>query len=215
MRSHQIAPADVAIVGFHGQTVLHKPETRLTVQIGDGAALAKALGIAVAYDFRAADVAAGGQGAPIVPVFHRAIAQDLDRPGPLAVLNIGGVANVTYVDAGSDPVACDTGPGNALIDDFMRAHTGKPLDRDGDMAAEGQGRRDLRRACAGASVFRCALSEIARPQRLRLRQFGLPTFSVEDGAATLTALTAAVGGAHRAASAEAAAHLDRRRRRRA
>src|SRR6187551_2117841 len=84
LRSYKVAPAEVAVVGFHGQTVLHKPEQQLTVQIGDGAALAKKLGIAVAHDFRAADVAAGGQGAPIVPVFHRAIAQNIDRPGPLA-----------------------------------------------------------------------------------------------------------------------------------
>ena len=104
------------------------------MQIGDGAALARRLGMPVAHDFRAADVAAGGQGAPLVPVFHQALARDLERPHPIAVLNIGGVANVTFVDGG-DPIACDTGPGNALIDDFMRARTGAPLDRDGDAAA--------------------------------------------------------------------------------
>ncbi len=129
--------AIVAIVGFHGQTVLHKPAERLTVQIGDGAALARRLELPVAYDFRAADVAAGGQGAPLVPVFHQALARDLTRPHPIAVLNLGGVANVTFVDGG-DPVACDTGPGNALIDDFMRARTGAPYDNYGDVAATGK-----------------------------------------------------------------------------
>src|SRR5476649_37398 len=121
--TENIDKSDIAIVGFHGQTVLHKPAARLTVQIGDGAALARRLGIPVAYDFRAADVAAGGQGAPLVPIFHQALARDLQRAHPIAVLNVGGVANVTFVDGGY-PVAADTGPGNALIDDFMRARTG-------------------------------------------------------------------------------------------
>ena len=191
LRSYEIMPADVAIIGFHGQTVAHKPEQRLTVQIGDGAELAKSLGIAVAHDFRAADVAAGGQGAPMVPVFHQAIAQTLDRPGPLAVLNIGGVANVTYVEAGKDPVACDTGPGNALIDDFMRAHTGKPLDRDGDEAAKGQADEAFVTQILQHPFFAAPF-----PKSLDRNAFGFanvsqPTFSVEDGAATLSLLTAA------------------------
>ena len=125
------------------------------MQIGDGAALARRLGMPVAYDFRAADVAAGGQGAPLVPVFHQALARDLDRPHPIAVLNVGGVANVTFVDGG-DPVACDTGPGNALIDDFMRARTGAPLDRDGDEAARGRVDEALRRARARRIRFSSA-----------------------------------------------------------
>ncbi|HET7679031.1 MAG TPA: anhydro-N-acetylmuramic acid kinase [Xanthobacteraceae bacterium] len=191
LRSHQIAPADVAIVGFHGQTVLHKPEKRLTVQIGDGAALAKNLGIAVAHDFRAADVAAGGQGAPMVPAFHQSIAQNLDRPGPLAVLNIGGVANVTYVEAGKDPVACDTGPGNALIDDFMRAHTGKPLDRDGDEAAKGKADEAFVEHILEHPFFTAPCPKSLDRNAFAFANVGLPTFSVEDGAATLSLLTAA------------------------
>src|SRR4029077_10080782 len=115
----------VYVIGFHGQTILHRPKEKLTVQIGDGAALARETGIPVFYDFRAADVAAGGQGAPLVPVFHQALARALARPHPIAVLNLGGVANITFVDGGN-PIACDTGPGNALIDDFMRARTGAP-----------------------------------------------------------------------------------------
>src|SRR5580658_7060708 len=105
-----LKPADVTVVGFHGQTVLHRPQQRLTVQLGDGAALAARLGIPVVYDFHAADVAAGGEGAPLAPVFHRALVAALGRETPLAVLNIGGVANVTYID-GDDLIACDTGPG--------------------------------------------------------------------------------------------------------
>src|SRR5690348_2646067 len=115
---NRITPEDIDIVGFHGQTVLHRPAERMTVQIGDAAALAKAIHIPVMHDFRAADVAAGGQGAPLVPVYHRALAQSLERQGPVVVLNIGGVANISYID-GDTLIACDTGPGNALIDDFM------------------------------------------------------------------------------------------------
>src|SRR5205807_2714858 len=84
---------DVAVVGFHGQTVLHRPDRGLTVQLGNGPALAARLGIPVVYDFRGADVAAGGQGAPVVPVFHRAMVRTLERPYPVGVLNLGGVAN--------------------------------------------------------------------------------------------------------------------------
>src|SRR6202040_3010924 len=98
----------VDVVGFHGQTVLHRPELRLTVQLGDGAALARRLGRTVVHDFRAADVAAGGEGAPLGPIFPRALAPTLAGERPIAVLNIGGVANVTFIDDPHDPVACDT-----------------------------------------------------------------------------------------------------------
>src|SRR6201991_449340 len=121
---NRISREDVDIVGFHGQTVLHRPAQKLTVQIGDATALARAIQIPVMHDFRAADVAAGGQGAPFVPVYHRALAQSLERDGPVVVLNIGGVANVTYID-GDTLIAGDTGPGNALLDDFMRRTTGQ------------------------------------------------------------------------------------------
>src|SRR6201996_1941677 len=134
---NRITPEDIDIVGFHGQTVLHRPEKKMTVQIGDAAALAKAIHVPVMHDFRAADVAAGGQGAPFVPVYHRALAQSLGREGPLAVLNIGGVANITYIDGSDTLIACDTGPGNALLDDFMFRTTGQPFDCEGRMAAQG------------------------------------------------------------------------------
>ncbi len=188
--TEHIDKSGIAIVGFHGQTVLHKPAERLTVQIGDGGALAKRLGMAVAFDFRAADVAAGGQGAPLVPVFHQALARDLDHPHPIAVLNVGGVANVTWVDGG-DPVACDTGPGNALIDDFMRARTGAPLDRDGDQASRGRADEAF-----VANVLAHKFFDLPCPKSLDRNAFafaniGLPDFSVVDGAATLSALTAA------------------------
>jgi len=188
--TEHIDKSDVAIVGFHGQTVLHRPVARLTVQIGDGAALARRLGLPVAYDFRAADVAAGGQGAPLVPVFHQALARDLDRPHPIAVLNVGGVANVTFVDGG-DPIACDTGPGNALIDDFMRARTGAPLDRDGDQAAKGHADEAFVERVLADCFFDLPCPKSLDRNAFAFANIGLPDFSIVDGAATLSALTAA------------------------
>src|ERR1700689_73056 len=134
---NRISREDIDIVGFHGQTVLHRPAQKMTVQIGDATALARAIHIPVMHDFRAADVAAGGQGAPFVPVYHRALAQSLDRDGPIVVVNIGGVSNITYIDGPDTLIACDTGPGNALLDDFMFRMTGQRFDCEGRMAAQG------------------------------------------------------------------------------
>ncbi len=144
----------------------------------------------MAYDFRAADVAAGGQGAPLVPIFHQALARDLDRPHPIAVLNVGGVANVTFVDGG-DPIACDTGPGNALIDDFMRARTGAPLDRDGDQAARGRVDEAFVERVLADEFFSRPYPKSLDRNAFAFVNIGLPDFSVADGAATLSALTAA------------------------
>jgi anhydro-N-acetylmuramic acid kinase len=138
LRDRQIAAETIDVVGFHGQTILHRPGARLTVQLGDGDALARRLGIPVVYDFRAADMEAGGQGAPLVPVFHRALASAAGLDIPIAVLNLGGVANVTLVGADDQLVAFDTGPGNALIDDWMREQTGRAFDEDGRCAAGGR-----------------------------------------------------------------------------
>ncbi|BBE71390.1 anhydro-N-acetylmuramic acid kinase [Oharaeibacter diazotrophicus] len=126
------------VVGFHGQTVFHAPARRLTVQIGDAGRLAAACGLRVVHDFRAADVAAGGQGAPLVPIFHRALAARAGLSLPAAVLNVGGVANVTLIGADGRLAAFDTGPGNALIDDAVLAATGRPYDDGGAIAASGR-----------------------------------------------------------------------------
>jgi anhydro-N-acetylmuramic acid kinase len=160
----------------------------MTVQIGDAAALARAIHIPVMHDFRAADVAAGGQGAPLVPVYHRALAQSLEREGPVVVLNIGGVSNITYID-GDTLIACDTGPGNALIDDFMQRSLGQRFDRDGRMAA--QGTVDERWLAQALSLPFFALPP---PKSLDRNDFGkllLRDSSPANGAATLTAFTTA------------------------
>jgi anhydro-N-acetylmuramic acid kinase len=183
-----IVPADVDVVGFHGQTVLHAPERRLTVQLGDGARLAELAGIDVVWDLRAADVAAGGQGAPLAPVYHRALAARLPER-PVAVVNIGGVANVTWIDRDGTLIAFDAGPGNALIDDWMLRHTGTAVDAEGATAAAGRVDEDALNALLlnryfgrvpPKSLDRNAFD--ARP----VRHLGLA-----DGAATLTAFTAA------------------------
>jgi len=182
---------EIAVIGFHGQTLLHRPERRLTVQIGDGHALAGRLGIRVVYDFRAADVAAGGEGAPLAPVFHRALVRQLQRASPVAVLNVGGVANITYID-GEELIACDTGPGNALLDDFLRLQTGEPLDTDGRTAASGTVDEKIIERLLAHPFF--ALPPPKSLDRNAFRGFvgdTLDGIDVANGAATLTALTAA------------------------
>jgi anhydro-N-acetylmuramic acid kinase len=194
LAANGMAPNEAAVVGFHGQTVLHRPDRGLTIQLGNGAALAARLGIPVVYDFRAADVAAGGHGAPMVPVFHRAMLRLLKRPHPVGVLNLGGVANVTFIDGNAELVACDTGPGNALIDDFVRFRTGQPQDDGGRAAAAG--RVD---EAAVARVLAHPFFSKPPPKSLDRNAFRhwvaeegrLAGKSTQDGAATLTAITAA------------------------
>lgn len=194
MAANGMAPQDIAVVGFHGQTVLHDPPRRLTVQLGQGEALARRLGIPVVYDFRAADVAAGGQGAPFVPVYHRALVRLRNEPGPVAVLNIGGVANITYIDGDAELIACDIGPGNALIDDFMRERAGRPHDAEGRAAAEGQADEAMVERILGHPFFAEPPPKSLDRNAFRswiAAEAGLSAKSLEDGAATLTALTAA------------------------
>ena len=173
------------VVGMHGQTVLHRPERRFTRQLGDGAALHAALGVPVVNRFRDADVASGGQGAPFAPLFHAALLHE--QPGPVAVLNLGGVANVTYID-GDEIVAFDTGPASALIDDWMGRHTGLAFDEDGRAAARGRVDAAALRALLAHPYF-----ERAPPKSLDRNAFSaepVALLGLEDGAATLTAFTA-------------------------
>ena len=128
--------ADIDLIGFHGQTVAHDPANGRTWQIGDGQRLADTTGIPTAFDFRTADVAAGGEGAPLAPIYHVAIAASVPER-PIAILNIGGVANITWIGERGALIACDTGPGNGPLDDWMQAHTNHLIDQDGAFARTG------------------------------------------------------------------------------
>ena len=183
--------SSVDVVGFHGQTVLHRPERRLTVQLGDGAALSAALGVPVVYDFRAADMEKGGQGAPLVPIFHRALAFHEKLELPVAFVNIGGIANVTYVPDGPPEglIAFDAGAGNCLLDDWAMKHTGEPLDRDSRLALAGTVNRNALQALLSHPFF-----SAPPPKSLDRGAFAfgaLADLSAADGAATLTAFTVA------------------------
>ena len=130
------------LIGFHGQTVLHRPRAGVTVQLGDGALLARETNIPVVYDMRANDMAFGGQGAPLVPAYHDALARSLPEPHrgvhPVVFVNIGGISNITYIGASGDPIAFDTGPGNTLIDQWVSSRGGVPYDSGGAIASEGR-----------------------------------------------------------------------------
>ncbi len=209
---HQIARASIDVIGFHGQTVLHRPQEQLTLQLGLGARLAEKTGLPVVSDLRAADVAAGGQGAPLVPVYHQALVAKLAQR-PVAVVNIGGVANVTWIGRdgigrdgigqegigqegigkngqGREPrlIAFDTGPGNALLDDWMMKRAGIAYDEDGRTSGAGRVHEDVVHFYLSHAFFAAA-----PPKSLdRDAYFSdlIDGLSLEDGAATLAALTA-------------------------
>ncbi len=183
--------AAIDIIGFHGHTILHRPAEHRTWQIGNGALLARRLGADVVADFRSADVAAGGEGAPLAPLFHAALAATFPRP--LAVLNIGGVANVTWIGDGAELLAFDTGPGNALIDDWVRRHTGINVDIDGAIARTGyMSAAHIERFLAASFFDRSPPKSLDREDFRDVLTFDL---SLQDGAATLTEMTAATAAA--------------------
>lgn len=192
LRSHGMEWRDLNLIGMHGQTVLHeRPSTTRpgrTLQLGDGEWLAAASGVSVAFDFRSADVAAGGEGAPLAPVYHLARAAASGLPAPLAVLNIGGVANLTCWTGGDRLVAFDTGPGNGLIDQVVRARSGAAFDRDGRLARAGN-------VDAGVLEQLLAHPYFAEgpPKSLDRYDFSpalVESLALPDAVATLTAFTA-------------------------
>jgi anhydro-N-acetylmuramic acid kinase len=177
----------VDLIGFHGQTIAHNPALGYTCQIGDGALLASLTKTPVVNDFRTADVVAGGQGAPLVPVYHQALAADLDKP--VVFLNIGGVANVTYIGADGKLMAFDTGAGNALIDDWMLKNTGQNYDANGQTARRGTVNDAVLKQLLCHEFFSAPV-----PKSLDRNAFISPLWeglSVEDGAATLAMFTVA------------------------
>jgi anhydro-N-acetylmuramic acid kinase len=179
---------EIDLIGFHGQTIWHQPKKQTTIQIGDGALLARMTGIPVVNDFRTADVLAGGHGAPLVPLYHRALAAGL--PKPIAILNIGGVSNITWIgsDDDRDIIAGDVGPGNAMIDDWVLAHTGEPYDEKGLLAAAGHVDADLVEKALSRAFFR--LKPPKSIDRDMFKKLMPDNLSAADGAATLTMITA-------------------------
>jgi anhydro-N-acetylmuramic acid kinase len=176
----------VDLVGLHGQTVFHRPQARFTRQLGFGGRVAEQLGIDTVNRFRHADVAAGGEGAPLVPLYHWALAAGLEQP--LMVLNLGGVANITYID-GDTIVAFDTGPASALLDDFVLRRRGIPYDEDGRLASSGRPDRAL-----VASFLENPFFGRPAPKSLDRQEFHRYAAAVdllpdEDGAATLAEFT--------------------------
>ena len=185
-----IGPGEIDLIGFHGQTLYHAPQAGLTWQLGDGPQLAGMTGIDVVGDFRSNDMAAGGEGAPLAPVYHLAALRGRTSHERLAVLNVGGVANLTWIDFTEDPaqmVAFDTGPGNALIDDWIYEKTGASFDEGGKAALWGQ--IDYERV---SQAMQHPYFRRAAPKSLDRNTFSADMaagLSLEDGAATLTAFT--------------------------
>lgn len=188
LRINKIVASDIDVIGFHGHTIDHKPEQGITVQIGDGDLLAELSKINVVYNFRIFDVQNGGQGAPLVPIYHHAIMAD--EAGPVAVVNIGGIANVTWIGHSADELlAFDTGPGNAIIDDWIKLKTDGWFDEDGKIASRGKIDHNLLSNLVSHPYFK-----LTPPKSLDRNQIktidGNYNISVEDGAMTLAAFTA-------------------------
>ncbi len=190
---HPAAFERLSVIGYHGQTVLHRPKEGITVQLGDGAALARRFSKRVVGAFRVEDVAAGGEGAPFAPLYHRALAatwrQTSKAEGPVAVLNLGGVGNVTWIGADDEAIlAFDTGPANGPIDDWVREMTGAAMDADGALARSGTVDETVLEALSGHCYF-----SVTPPKSLDRLDFGIEAvrgLTAADGAATLTAFTA-------------------------
>lgn len=142
---NDLMPHDIDVVGFHGQTVLHRPQVKLTVQLGDGELLASETGIPIVYDMRAEDMQHGGEGAPLIPAYHASLAQSLSGKLklPAVFVNIGGISNLTYVGPNGSIVAYDCGPGNMLIDQWMELNGRGSFDTGGDIAMSGEINREI------------------------------------------------------------------------
>ena len=183
-----LKPSDIDLHGFHGQTIMHDAPGGFTWQIGDGALLAREAGIDVVNDFRTNDVKHGGQGAPLIPLYHRALAASAGLELPVAILNIGGVANVTWIGRDGALCAFDTGPGNALINGWVRKHTGAEYDHDGALATSGQVHEGMIRGWMAHPYFRQPPPKSLDRDAWHILG-DLMGIDMTDGAATITAFT--------------------------
>ena len=180
----------VDVLGFHGQTVLHRPDEGLTIQIGDGRELARQTGMSVVYDMRAKDMAHGGQGAPLVPAYHAALAGKFQQAGQaVCFVNIGGISNLTFISADGRISAFDSGPGNTLIDQWVEMQTGKTFDPGGEIGGRGKVVAALAERYLESPFFRGNIRRsLDRGDFAPLRQ---GEASLEDGARTLAHVAAA------------------------
>jgi anhydro-N-acetylmuramic acid kinase len=193
LAEHGLKTADLDLAGFHGQTVWHEPPGRTrpegrTVQLGDAALLSRGLGLPVVHDFRTADVASGGQGAPLAPVYHDAIRRFSGLEGPMAVLNLGGVGNITLSTADGTLIAFDTGPANGMIDLLVQARTDRRLDVDGALARAGRVDEAVLAAYIDHPYFQSRGAKSL--DRYDFSMDRVANLSLEDAAATLTAFAA-------------------------
>lgn len=190
LHQYHLSAQEIAVIGFHGQTIQHRPHEKLTWQLGNGALMACTLNIPVVCDFRRHDMACQGQGAPLVPIFHLALAEKFSWSLPIAILNIGGIANVSWIDEGgtSTLTASDIGPGNALLNDWIWQHRQEPCDWNGNIASQGKVHQKILEEFLNHPFFAEPI-----PKALDRHSFTLEkvqSLSLEDGAATLTAFTA-------------------------
>jgi anhydro-N-acetylmuramic acid kinase len=191
LRKRRVAPELIRAIGCHGQTVRHSPESGYTVQLGNPAVLAERLGIPVVADFRSADIAAGGQGAPLVPAFHAAVfrSERVHR----VIVNLGGIANVTNLPRRGPVTGFDTGPGNILLDAWMRLRLGRSLDRGGALASRGEVLEPLLADLLADPYFHRPPPKSTGRDHFNLdwlRRFGVRRRRAEDVQATLAELTA-------------------------
>lgn len=189
LKMSNVSEPDIDIIGFHGHTISHKPKEKHTLQIGDGSLLARTTNIDVVNDFRSADITAGGQGAPLAPIFHKALIDKSQLPA--IILNIGGVANITWIGVeDNELLGFDTGPGNALLNDWIAKHTNAPYDIDGQIAAKGNVHRGILSKLLSHKYFSTPPPKSLDRDDFKIfsNQF-LSELSTEDGAATLSAFT--------------------------
>ena len=180
-------------IGFHGQTIFHSAKEKISEQLGDGYLLSKHTKKTVIYNFRQNDLKNGGQGAPLTPIFHKLLKNKYKLKLPLTILNIGGVANVTFIDAHDNISSYDIGPGNCLIDQWIRINSKNNYDKDGKIASLGKINKSILNQAL--KNFEHKVQDIHGPKSYDVKDFDLSFvrgLSLEDGAATLTEYTSEI-----------------------
>ena len=183
--------SNIDFLGFHGQTIFHNADEKISKQLGDGKLLSKLTKKNVVYNFRENDLKNGGQGAPLTPIFHKLLLNQKKINLPVTVLNIGGIANITSVQKGDKIFSSDIGPGNCLIDKWVRSNSDKNYDENGSFAKKGK----INKIILNQSLENFYESDISKKRSYDIKDFDLSFvrgLSLEDGAATLTEFTASI-----------------------